>query len=91
MAGDDPVADRAAVVLHEDAHRTGEADRDEQALDDLREVVERVGPLQRVGHLGVAEARVIRADDVEAVGQGRDQVPELVRGGGEAAEEQQLW
>ena len=88
--GDEAVPDRAAVVLHVDAHRAGEADLVQEPVDDLGEVVEGVVPRGRVGHLGVAEARVVRGQDVEPVGQGGDQVAELVRRGGEAAEEQQL-
>ena len=60
----------------------------EQALDDLREPVERV--LEVVWHLGVAEARVVGGENVEAVGEGRDQVAELVRGGRKASEQEQL-
>src|SRR5262249_35466229 len=59
-----------------------------QALDDLGEPVE--GVLEVLRHVGVAEARVVGREDVEAVGEGRDQVPELMRRGGEAAEQEQL-
>ena len=87
VTADDAVADRAAVVLVVEPERV-EARLDEQALDDLGEPVERV--LEVVGHVGVAEARVVGREHVEAVGERRDQVAELVRGGGEAAEQQQL-
>jgi len=87
MTGDDAVADRPAVVLHVEPERV-EAGLFEQALDDLREPVECV--LEVLGHVGVAEAWIVRGEDVEAVGERRDQVAELVRGGGEAAEQQQL-
>jgi hypothetical protein len=49
----------------------------EQALDDLGQSVE--GVLEVLGHVGVAEARVVGREDVKPVGQGRDQVAELVR------------
>ena len=90
VPGDEAVADRSAVVLHVDAHRAGEADLVQEPVDDLGEVVERVVPGRRVGHVGVAEARVVRRQDVEAVGQRRHEVAELVRRGREAAEQQQL-
>ena len=60
----------------------------EQALDDLREPIE--GVLEVVRHVGVAEARIVGRENVEAIGERRDQVAELVRGGGEAAEQEQL-
>ena len=88
VAPDDAIADRAAVVLVVEPEGV-EAGLLEQALDDLREPVE--GVLEVVGHLGVAEARIVGREDVEAVGERRDQVAELMRGGGEAAEQQQLW
>jgi hypothetical protein len=59
VAGDDAVADRAAVVLHVDAHRAGEADPLEQTLDDLGEMVEGVVPVGRIRHVAVAEPGVV--------------------------------
>jgi hypothetical protein len=56
---DQAVADRAAVVLHVKAHRTGETDRFHGRFDDLGQVVEGVVPGGRVGHVGVAEAWVV--------------------------------
>src|SRR5262249_9147477 len=40
--------------------------------------------------IGVAESWVVGREDVEAVGERRDQIAELVRRGGKAAEQQQL-
>ena len=87
MAPDDAIADRPAVVLVVEPERV-EARLLEQTLDDLREAVEAV--LEVLRHVGVAESRVVRGDDVEAIGERRDQIAELMRGGGEAAEQQQL-
>ena len=87
VTADDAVADRSAVVLQVEPERVKPVSL-EQALDDLGEPVERV--VEAVGHVGVAEARVVGREDVEAVGERRDEVAELVRGGGEAAEQQQL-
>ena len=84
-APDDAIADRAAVVLviEPEGVEPGEL---EHALDDLREPVK--GVLEVVRHIGVAEAGVVEGKDVEAIGERRDQVAELMRGGGEAAEQQ---
>ena len=60
MGSDDAVSDRSAVILHVDAHRPGEPDLGEQAIHDRGEVVEGVVPRRRIGHVGVAEARVVR-------------------------------
>jgi hypothetical protein len=90
MARDEAVADRSAVVLHVHPHRTGEADLVQQPVDDVGEVVEGVVPFGWVGHVGVAEPGVVGREHVEAVGQRGDQVPELVRGGGKAAKQEQL-
>jgi hypothetical protein len=80
---DDTVADRSAVVLHVEAERM-EARVLEHALHDLGEAVE--GVLEVVGHVGVAETRVVGGEHVKPVGERRNQVAELMRGGGEAAE-----
>ena len=66
VVGDDPVADRPAVVLHVNAHRTGELDSDEEVVDNAGEVVERVRPCGGVWHVRIAEARVVRRHHVEA-------------------------
>ncbi len=87
MAPHDAIADRAAVVLVVEPEGV-EARLLEQALDDLRETVERV--LEVLGHVGVTEPGIVGREDVEAVGERRDQVAELMRRGGEAAEQQQL-
>jgi len=60
----------------------------EQGFDDLREPVERV--VEPVGDDGIPETRVVRREDVEPIGERRNQVAELVGRGGEAAEQQQL-
>ena len=43
-----------------------------------------------VRHIGVAEARQIGSDDMETVGEQRDQVAEHVAGGREAVQQEQL-
>ena len=77
---DDAEADRAAVVLHEQAVVV-EALEGEEPLDDLGELVERVPERGRVGRVAVSEARIVGRDDVERVGQRADQVAVLVRRG----------
>jgi hypothetical protein len=84
---DDAIADRPAVVVHVEPEGA-EVRLLEQALDDLREPVERV--LEVVGHVAVAEARIVGRQDMEAVGDSGDQVAELMRRGGKAAEQQQF-
>ena len=79
MAPDDAVPDRPAVVLVVKPEGM-EPGLLEQALDDLREPIE--GVLEVVRHVGVAEARIVGRENVEAIGERRDQVAELVRGGG---------
>jgi hypothetical protein len=53
-------------------------------------LVERVGKLAARRHVGLAEARQIGRDDVEAIGQQRDQIAEHVARAREAVQQQQL-
>ena len=59
----------------------------EQRVDVVGERVEGVVELVDAGQLGVAEARVVRGDDVVAVGQRGDQVAVHVRAGGRAVQQ----
>ena len=81
-----PEAGRRAIVEHIDGVAV-EADGLGKAVDRLCDLVERV-PFIR--HIGVAEARQIRSDDMEAVGEQRDEIAEHVAGGWEAVQQQQL-
>lgn len=76
MTPDDAVADRTAVVLVVEAERI-EARFLEEALHDLREPVE--GVFEVLRHVRVAKARVVRGKNVETLGEGGDQVAELMR------------
>ena len=62
--------------------------------DDVGEAVDRVGePVEGAAaarHVGVAEARQIRRDHMEAVGEQRDQVAEHMARAREAVQQQQL-
>src|SRR5215471_20448173 len=71
-------ADRAAVVLHEIAGAR-ESRLGQQSLHDLRQAVEGVLEVRGIRHVRVAEARVVRGKDMEALRQRRNQVAELVR------------
>ena len=75
-----------AVVEHIDRVAV-EADRLGEAVDRLRNLVERV---RFVRHIGIAEPRQIRRDDMETVGEQGNEVAEHVASGREAMQEQQL-
>ena len=77
---------RRAVVEHVDGIAV-EADGLGEAVDRLRDPVECVRPIR---HVGVAEARQIGRDDMESVGEQRDEVAEHMAGGREAVQQQQL-
>ena len=77
---------RRAIVEHVNGVAV-EADGLGEAVDRRRDLVERV---RFVRHIGVAEAREIGSDDMETVGEQRDQVAEHMAGGGEAVQQQQL-
>ena len=82
----EPEAGRRAVVEDVEGEAV-EADDLGEAVDRVREPVESVAAVR---HVGVAEARQIGRDDVEAVGQQRDQVAEHVARAREAVQQQQL-
>jgi len=87
VRGRQPEPDRAAVVLHEQGV-PAEAELIGEAPDDLGQVLEGVGEAGRVGGVAVAEARVVRRDQVEGVCQpGQQRLPHP-RGGREAVQQQ---
>jgi hypothetical protein len=64
-----------------------------EAVDRLRDPLEgviEIAGFAATGHVGSAEARQIGSDNLEAIGQERDQIAEHVTGTGEAMEQQQL-
>lgn len=77
---------RRAIIEHVNGVAI-EADGLGKAVDRRRDLVEGV---RFVRHIGVAEAREIGSDDMETVGEQRDQVAEHMAGGGEAVQQQQL-
>ena len=80
---------RRAVV--EDIDREAvEPDDLGEAVDHLGEIVEGVGELAARRQRGAAEARKVGRDDMEAVGEQRDQIAEHMARGGEAVQQQQL-
>jgi hypothetical protein len=87
VRGRQPESNRAAVVLHEQGVPS-EAEQVGEAPDDLGQVIEGVGEAGRVGRVAIAETRVIRRDEVEGVGQPRQQRFPHPRGGREAVQEQ---
>jgi hypothetical protein len=87
VLGRQPEADRAAVVLHEQGV-AAQAELLGEALDDLGQVIEGVGEDGRIGGVAVPEARVVRGDQVEGVGQPGQQRFPHPRGGREAVQEQ---
>ena len=82
-----PVADRSAVVL--DVERVLlQPDLLGELLHHVGQLVEGVVELAYGRGRTVAEAGVVRGDQVELVGQGRDQVAEHMRGSREAVQQQ---
>ena len=71
-----PKADRAAVIVHVE-RVAPDAERLRELVDDLGEVIERVGELLGRRRTAEAEARIVRRDDMVAVGEQRDQRFEL--------------
>ena len=66
-----------------------EADHFGEAVDDVGDVVERVGEVAARRHVRLAEARQIGRDDVKAIGQQRDEIAEHVARAREAVKQQQ--
>ncbi len=82
----EPEARRRAVVEDIDGIAI-EADDFGEAVDQLGDPVEGVAAAR---HVGLAEARQIGSDDVEAIGQQRDEVAEHVACARKAVQQQQL-
>src|SRR5262249_14562960 len=74
---DDAESDWTAVVLNVQSE-AGKADFSEKRLDDLGCLVKGVGELCPVGHVGVAESRIVRRHDMKSVGERRYQIAILV-------------
>ncbi len=81
------VADRRAVVLDVDGIAL-ETELADEALDELCEVIEAVFERLDRRRVAAAEARIVRGDEVIAVGQQRDQLAEHVRGGRETVQQE---
>ena len=77
---------RRAVVEHVDRIAV-EADRLGEAVDRLGNLVECIRLMR---HVGIAKARQIGRDDMESIGELRDEVAEHVAGGREAMQQEQL-
>ena len=86
MLDGEPESGRRAIVEHVDGVAI-EADDFGEAVDRLGDLVEGVAAAR---HVGVPEARQVGSDDVEAIGEARDQIAEHVAGAREAMEQQQL-
>jgi len=82
----EPESGRRAVIEDIDGIAI-EADHLRETLDRLRDPVE---GMAAAGHVGLAEARQVGSNNVKAVGQERDEVPEHMAGAREAMEQQQL-
>ena len=81
-----PEPGRRAIVEHVNGVAV-EADGVGESIDRRRDLVERV---RFVRDFGVAEAREIGSDDMETVGEQRDEIAKHMAGGGEAVQQQQL-
>jgi hypothetical protein len=84
----DPEACRRAIV--ENVHSEAlQADDLSEVVDDAGDMIECVREVAPRWHVRLAEARQVRRDDVEAIGQKRDEIPEHVAGAREAMKQQQ--
>src|SRR6516162_7316148 len=81
-----PEAGRRAVIEDVDGIAI-EADDLGETVDRSRDLIEAMAAAR---HVGVAEARQVGGNDVEAIGQERDEVAEHVAGAREAVQQQQL-
>ena len=81
-----PEPGRRAIVEHVNGVAV-EADGVGESIDRRRDLVERI---RFIRHIGVAEAREIGSDDMETVGEQRDEIAKHMAGGGEAVQQQQL-
>ena len=86
MLHGEPESGRCAVIEDIDGIAI-EADHLSEAIDRLRDPVERVAAPR---HVGLSETRQIGSDDVKAVGQQRDEIPEHMAGARETVEQHQL-
>jgi hypothetical protein len=85
----DPEACRRAIV--ENVHREAlQADDLGEAVDDAGDMIECVREVAPRRHVRLAEARQVGRNDVEAIGQKRDEIPEHVARAREAMQLQQL-
>ena len=82
----DPEARRRAIVEDID-RKTLQADHFRKAVDDAGDAVERVGEVAPRRHIRLAEARQVGRDDVEAIGEQRDEIPEHVARAREAVKQ----
>ena len=89
VAREDPKAHRPTVVLHEETE-AGEVPLLQEGLHHFGDLVEGVGILRRIRHVAVAEAGIVHRDDVELVGQRRNEVAVLMRRGREAVQQNEL-
>src|SRR4029453_1296849 len=89
VAHGEPEADRRTVVEHIDREAIKPDDLG-QAVDDTGEVVERVAERTPRWHTRLAESRQIGREDVEAIGQERDEVSEHMARAREAVGQQQM-
>ena len=89
MLHGEPEAGRRAIVEDIDGEAF-EADHLGEAVDDVGDMVEGVGEVAPRRHVRLAEARQVGRDDVEAIGQERDEVAEHVARAREAVQQQQL-
>jgi hypothetical protein len=86
VADGEPEARRSAVVKDID-REAAEADNLCEALDHARDVVECVAEFFSRRHVELTEPGKVRRDDMESVGEQRDQVTEHMAGAREAVEE----
>src|SRR5262245_40291776 len=74
---DDAEAHRPSVVLNVESE-AGKPGFPEKRFDDLGCPVKGVGELRRIGHVRVAESRIVRRDHMKPVGERRYQIAILV-------------
>jgi hypothetical protein len=70
---------------------TRETDHLGEAIDDIRDILERVSECAARRHVGLPKRRQVGSDDAKPVRELRDEIAEHVAGGGKAMQQENRW
>src|SRR6267142_3077174 len=90
MPNGEAEANRRTIVEDVDCETT-EADHVGEAIDDIRDILERVGEGAARRHVGLPKRRQVGSDEVKPVRELRDEIAEHVAGGGKAVQQEDRW